>query len=304
MSGASSSSAPETELSSPAGVADVQSGMMVRRPSGGNYLRLHSLKQPANSSGSSPKPLLSASNDESDSEAHTANVAMRPYSNAVEVVFADALYGNTSIWGMAKRTILKNFVPAKLAIGSMVNHSLDRRAFVATFIRLAFYATSFAIFIVLARTMFEGYNDPQVNVAYDQESDGFELPMVAVCGQMLNLGAFTASIASSEEDADIRNRVSVDNLVSPQSFQGLPAFLPASRKLLSNVFAQADDGTACFQTKNVATTTSEAQAQAEMLLRDKQNIYYSHSLQDAISPFFPYLYFDNKSYIETPSCAV
>lgn len=302
MSGASSSSAPETELSSQARVAVVESGMMAR-PSGGNYLRLHSRKQPANSSGSNPKPLPSPSN-QSDSEAHIANVAMRPYSDAVDVVFADALYGNTSIWGMAKRTILKSFTPGKLAIGPMLNLSLDRRAVVATFVRLAFFVTSFAVFIVLVRTMFEGYNDPQVNVAYDQESDGFELPMVAVCGQMLNLGAFTASIASSEEDADLRNRVSVDNLVSPQSFQGLPAFLPASRKLLSNVFAQADDGTACFQTKNVATTTSESQAQAEMLLRDKQNIYYSHSLQDAISPFFPYLYFDNKSYIETPSCAV
>ena len=152
--------------------------------------------------------------------------------------------------------------------------------------------------------MYDGYNNPQVNVAYEQEIDGFELPMVAMCGQMLNLGAFSASISGSEEEVDIQNRVSVDNLVSPQSSQGLPVFPPASRRLSSNFFTQSDDGTACIQTKNVATTTSESQAQAEMLLRDKQNIFYSQSLKEVILPFFPYLTFDNSSYIDTPSCVV
>jgi hypothetical protein len=307
MSEASSSPAPQTESATPASqarVAHVMSSMMARA-SGGNYLRLQPRRQPVDFSGSSPNPLPEPSHShESDGETHTANVAMRPYADAVDVVFAEALYGTTSIWDMAKRTILKNFMPGELQIGAMVKLSLDRRAVISSFVRLTFNVASLAVFIVLVRTMFDGYNDPQVNVAYEEESVGFELPMVAVCGQLLNLGAFTATISSSQEQADIQNSVSVDNLVSPQSSQGLPAFLPASRRLLSNAFAHADDSTACFQTKNVATTMSESLAQEEMLLRDKENMHYSHSLQDAIEPFFPYLYFDNNSYINTPSCAV
>jgi hypothetical protein len=105
-------------------------------------------------------------------------------------------------------------MPDQLQIGAMLTFSLDKRSVIASFVRLSYYAVALYLFITLVRTMYDGYNNPQVNVAYEQEIDGFELPMVAMCGQMLNLGAFSASISGSEEEVDIQNRVSVDNLFS------------------------------------------------------------------------------------------
>ena len=273
-------------------------------PPPSNSLYFHTSPSPPR-----PQPLhhrLANDNWQSDSDAssHTANVTMRPYADAVDVAFSDSLNGTASIWSMVKRHFLKAFLPGELHIGALLTFSLDRRAVIASFVKLLFHAVSLFIFITLLRTMFDGYNDPQVNVAYEKEIDGFELPMVAMCGQMLNLGAFTASISGSEEEVDIQNSISVDDLISPQSSQGLPAFRPASRKLSSKAFAYADDGTACIQTKNVASTTNDVQANAEMILRDKQNIFYADSLRTVIAPFFPYLYFDNQSYINTPSCVV
>lgn len=144
----------------------------------------------------------------------------------------------------------------------------------------------------------------QISLEYEFEKDGFELPMVAMCGEVLNFQAFEATIGSSESVANALNLIGVTQLLKPQSEQGLPAF-PLARNVLANNVVIQSDYAACIQTDSVGTTTSVSsqQAQDEIQTRRNQKLFYLQTLQKSVAPFYPFLDITD-SYLKKPSCVV
>ena len=136
------------------------------------------------------------------------------------------------------------------------------------------------------------------------EPDGFELPMVAMCGEMLNFRGFSANVNASEAEANDSNNIGVERFLSPQSLDGLPAYAAAAHNLVPDTLIYSSDGTACIQTDNVATSIFDSQVAADKNLRRQQNVFFSKFLKSAIAPFYPFLQFDSDSYVNTPSCVV
>ena len=142
----------------------------------------------------------------------------------------------------------------------------------------------------------------QISLEYELEDDGFELPMVAMCGEVLNFEAFEATIGSSESVANALNRIGVTQLLIPQSQQGLAAF-PLARNVLANNVVIQSDYAACIQTDSVGTTTSVSSLQDEIQTRRNQKLFYFETLQKSVAPFYPFLDITD-SYLKKPSCVV
>jgi hypothetical protein len=144
----------------------------------------------------------------------------------------------------------------------------------------------------------------QISLEYEFEKDGFELPMVAMCGEVLNFQAFEATIGSSESVANALNLIGVTQLLAPQSQQGLAAF-PLARNVLANNVVIQSDYAACIQTDSVGTTTSVSsqQAQDEIQTRQQQKSFYLQTLQKSMAPFYPFLEITD-SYLNKSSCVV
>ena len=142
-----------------------------------------------------------------------------------------------------------------------------------------------------------------VNVEFELEEDGFELPIVAMCGEVLNFVAFEATIGSSETTANEQNNIGVTRLLNPQSQQGLVAF-PTSRNVLKTNVVVETEYAACIETDSVGSATDDATIQADIEMRKQQKKFYSQTLQNSIAPFYPFLEMDSDSYINKPSCVV
>ena len=118
----------------------------------------------------------------------------------------------------------------------------------------------------------------QISLEYELEDDGFELPMVAMCGEVLNFETFEATIGTSESVANSLNLIGVTQLLKPQSQQGLAAF-PLARNVLVNNVVIPSEYAACIQTDSVGTTTSVSSLQDEIQTRqDQKNFYLQTSL--------------------------
>lgn len=142
-----------------------------------------------------------------------------------------------------------------------------------------------------------------VSVELKLEEDGFELPIVAMCGEVLNFVAFEATIGSSETTANEQNNIGVTRLLNPQSRQGLFAF-PTSRNVLKTNVVVETEYAACIETDSVGSATDDATIQADIEMRKQQKKFYSQTLQNSIAPFYPFLEIDSDSYINKPSCVV
>jgi len=241
---------------------------------------------------------------ESDGPTQCANQALRPYTAAIEAVYAASIHGERSFWAIIIRLFCEAFNPGKLKIGRTATFSLDKRKIIATCVKLVFGIGSIALFAYFFGVMLAGYKQPSVNVAYEMEPDGFELPMVAMCGEMPNFRGFSANVNASEAEANDSNNIGVERFLSPQSLDGLPAYAAAAHNLVPDTLIYSSDGTACIQTDNVATSIFDSQVVADKNLRRQQNIFFSKFLKSAIAPFYPFLQFDSDSYVNTPSCVV
>jgi len=247
---------------------------------------------------------LFAQANESDRPTQLANQALRPYSTAIEAVYADSIHSERSVWEFIKRLFFENFNPGKLKIGRTATFSLDKQKIIAACVKLIFSIGSIALFAYLLSVMLAGYKQPSVNVVYELEPDGFELPMVAMCGEMLNFRGFSANVNASEVEANDSNNIGVERFLGPQSLEGLPAYAAAAQNLVPDTLIYSADGTACIQTDNVATSIFDSQVAADKNLRRQQNVFFSKFLKSAIAPFYPFLQFDSDSYVNTPSCVV
>ena len=241
---------------------------------------------------------------ESDSKSSVVNRVLRPYYDVVDAVYwHDLREGKRmSYWSRIKFLFLQTFCPSRLKIGRTAGtFSMDRRSLIATSIMFSIRAFYIVLFIYLLQVMIDGYKLPQVDVSYNLETDGFELPMVAVCGEMLNFQSFSAFVGSSEASSNSGNNVGVESFVYPQSSAGLPAFASASHQLIPNELVSASDGTVCIQTDNVGTSKYSRNSRSR---RRKQSAFFTNFVRDAIRPFYPFLAFDGDAYLKTPSCVV
>lgn len=142
----------------------------------------------------------------------------------------------------------------------------------------------------------------QVSSAYEQETNGFELPMIAMCGEVLNFASFEAAVGTSEAEVNFMNSIGVENLLQPQSNQGFPTFPEPDHKLLNNRVVHTKYAS-CIQTDSVSSSSFSAGLKNDMKTRLIQKRFYQQALLGSIKPFNPFLVVD-ESYLQKPACVV